>query len=160
LEPLSVRKEDSSAFPTFEIGPKQEDVMPGIEAGLRGMAEMRVARPHLASTLGNIGAEVLSTPSVALLMEQASRSAIADLLPRGKMTVGISISLRHFAATPLGQEVRAESELIKVEGRKLLFHVAVRDEVEAIAEGEIQQMIVSVDKFLSKVREKQGVRSV
>jgi fluoroacetyl-CoA thioesterase len=126
-----------------------------IEVGLQGVKEMRVERRHLASTLGNIGAEVLSTHSVALLMEQSSRDAIADCLPEGKITVGISISLRHFAATPLGLTVRSESRLVKVEGRKLRFQVVVRDEVEKIAEGENEQVIVSIDTFLDKVRTKE-----
>jgi hypothetical protein len=38
--------------------------MPGMEVGLRGEEEMIVERSDLASVMGNIGAEVLSTHRV------------------------------------------------------------------------------------------------
>ncbi|NIO06247.1 MAG: hypothetical protein GTN74_17070 [Proteobacteria bacterium] len=73
-----------------------------LQRGLRGEKEMVVERQDLASYTGNIGAEVLSTHRVVLLMEQAARNTIENLLPKGKITVGTSISIEHFAATPRG----------------------------------------------------------
>ncbi len=61
-------------------------------------------RSDLASVMGNIGAEVLSTHRVVLLMELAARNAIKESLPEGKMTVGTFIRIQHLAATPLGFE--------------------------------------------------------
>lgn len=121
-----------------------------IEPGLRGAAEMVVSRENLASHTGNIGAEVLSTHYVVLLMERASRDAIAGRLPEGRMSVGTEIRMRHFAATPLGEKVRAESVLTSFDGRKLIFHVTVRDACRRIAEGENVQVLVSVQAFLQK----------
>ena len=51
-------------------------MMPGVEVGLRGEEKMVVERSDLASMMGNIGAEVLSTHRVVLLMELAARNAI------------------------------------------------------------------------------------
>lgn len=128
--------------------------MAEIKNGLRGKEEMVVQREHLASTIGNIGAEVLSTHWVVLLMEMAARKAVDSLLPKGMITVGTGISISHFAATPLGSKVTAEAFLEKVEGRKLTFHVRVQDEFERIAEGTNEQMMVSVEGFLKKVKKK------
>jgi len=128
--------------------------MAEIETGLRGKEEMVVQREHLASTIGNIGAEVLSTHWVVLLMEKAARSAVNGLLPTGMITVGTMISIRHFAATPLGLKVTAEALLEKIEGRKLHFRVTVRDDFEKIAEGANEQMIVPMGGFLGKVKRK------
>jgi hypothetical protein len=50
--------------------------MPDIQIGLKGQEEMVVGRQDLASVMGNIGAEVLSTHRVVLLMELAARNAI------------------------------------------------------------------------------------
>src|SRR4030043_662907 len=108
--------------------------MPNIQIGLKGEEEMVVGRLDLASMMGNIGAEVLSTHRVVLLMELAARNAIKDRLPEGKMTVGTFIRIQHFAATPLGSKVHAEAFLKKVDGRKLGFDVIARDEFEKIAE--------------------------
>lgn len=128
--------------------------MPHIQIGLRGVEEMTVERQDLASMMGNIGAEVLSTHRVVLLMELAARNAIKDRLPEGMMTVGTFIRIQHLAASPLGSRVRAEAFLKKVDGRKLVFDVIARDEFEKIAEGENEHLMVSINKFLDRVKTK------
>ena len=128
--------------------------MPDIQSGLKGQEEMVVGRCDLASMMGNIGAEVLSTHRVVLLMELAARNAIKESLPEGKMTVGTFIRIQHFAATPLGSKVRAEASLKEIGGRRLVFDVAAYDEFEKIAEGENEQLIVSIDKFLARIKKK------
>jgi fluoroacetyl-CoA thioesterase len=122
--------------------------------GLKGHSEMRVGHDDLASVMGNIGAEALSTHRVVLLMEMAARDAIAGCLPGNKMTVGTSIKIRHLAATPLGVKVRAEAYLRDIIGKKLVFDVVAYDEFEKISEGENEQLIVSIDPFLRKTRRK------
>lgn len=131
--------------------------MPNIQIGLRGVEEMMVGRQDLASMMGNIGAEVLSTHRVVLLMELAARNAIKDRLPEGMMTVGTFIRIQHLAASPLGSRVRAEAFLKKVDGRKLVFDVIARDEFEKIAEGENEHLMVSIDKFLERVIKKKNL---
>jgi predicted thioesterase len=129
-------------------------MMPRVEVGLRGEEKMVVERSDLASMMGNIGAEVLSTHRVVLLMELAARNAIKESLPEGKMTVGTFIRIQHFAATPLGLKVRAEAYLKSMDGRTLIFDVVAYDEFEKIAEGENEQLLVSIDKFLSRIKKK------
>ena len=128
--------------------------MAEIKVGLKGSKEMVVERQDLASVMGNVGAEVLSTHRVVLLMELAARKTIEDRLPEGMMTVGTFIRIQHLAAAPLGSKVRAEARLKRIEGRRLVFDVAVFDETEKLAEGENEQLIVSVDKFLSRIKKK------
>lgn len=130
--------------------------MPEIEIGLKGTKEMVVERKDLASFVGNIGADVLSTQRIVVLMERAAMNAIEGLLPEGKMTVGTTINMKHLAATPLGVRVRAEARLTEIDGRRLVFEVMVYDEFEKIAEGENGRFIVSVEKFLEKIKMKQG----
>ena len=132
--------------------------MDEIRIGLRGTREIVVSEEDLASVTGNIGAEVLSTHCVVLLMELASRSSLESLLPEGKMTVGTQINLRHFGAVPLGARVRADSILTEISGRRLLFDMIAYDDFEKIAEGRNEQLIVSVAGFLRKFRWKKGVR--
>lgn len=128
--------------------------MTGFEIGLKGEKEMVVEPEDLASFGGNEGAEVLSTPRLIHLLEEAARNAIAGVLPEGKMTVGTLINMKHFAATPLGNKVRAEALLREVDGRRLVFDVAAYDEFEKISEGVNERFIVSIDKFLEKVKNK------
>lgn len=132
-----------------------ERIMPEIEIGLKGTEEMVVEKKDLASFMGNMGADVLSTHRVVLLMEQAARKAIEGRVPEGKMTVGTLIHLRHLAATPLGAKVRAEAHLREIDRARLVFDVVVYDEFEKISEGVNERFVVSVEKFLGKVKRKQ-----
>ena len=125
-----------------------------LKAGLRGEQDMIVGRQDLASVMGNIGAEVLSTHRLVLLMEMAARSALDGRLPEGKITVGTFVQIKHYAATPLGLAVRAEAYLRKIDGRRLTFDVAAYDEFEKIAEGQNEQLIVSKEKYLIGTRRK------
>ncbi len=132
-----------------------ERIMPEIEIGLKGTEEMVVEKKDLASFMGNMGADVLSTHRVVLLMEQAARKAIEGRVPEGKMTVGTVIHMRHLAATPLGRKVRAEAHLREIDRARLVFDVVVYDEFEKISEGVNERFVVSVEKFLGKVKRKQ-----
>ena len=128
--------------------------MSPLQVGLKGEEEMVVGPSDLASMMGNIGAEVLSTHRVVLLMELAARNAIKGVLPEGKMTVGTFIRIKHLAATPLGSKVCAKAYLKEIDGRKFVFDVAAYDEFEKIAEGENEQLIVTIDKFLARIKGK------
>lgn len=74
------------------------------------------------------------------------------------MTVGTLIHMRHLAATPLGAKVRAEAHLTEIDRARLVFEVVVYDEFEKISEGINERFIVSVKKFLGKVKKKQVKR--
>ena len=52
--------------------------MEGITAGLTGEVNITVRESDLASNYGNPGVEVLSTPRVAALVEEASINAVAE----------------------------------------------------------------------------------
>ena len=126
----------------------------GLQIGLGGEKEMVVTENDLASFTGNIGAEVLSTHCLVLLMELAARQAVEGHIPEGKITLGTRIDIRHLSAAPLGARVRAVARLSAVEGHRLHFHVAAYDHREKLAEGANEQIIVSRDLFLKRVRRK------
>jgi predicted thioesterase len=125
-----------------------------LQIGLTGEKEMVVTESDLASFAGNIGADVLSTHCIVLLIELAARQAIEGRIPEGKITLGTHIDIRHFSAAPIGSRVRAVARLVALEGHKLHFHVAAYDDVEKLAEGENEQVLVSQDFFLKKVKQK------
>jgi predicted thioesterase len=129
-------------------------VVATVEIGLRGEAKIKVGRKDLASSMGNPGAEVLSTPRLIGLLEEASRAATAGRLPAGSITVGSRVDVTHLAATPLGSKVRAEAFLREVDGRRLIFEVVAYDEFEKVAAGIHERFVVSKDRFLEKVRQK------
>lgn len=56
--------------------------MQGLRPGLCGQKEMTVEEKDLSSVTGNIGAKVLSTHCLVLLVELASRSVVENLPQR------------------------------------------------------------------------------
>lgn len=124
------------------------------EVGLRGSQELVVSERDFASFAGNLGVDVLSTHRVVLLLEMAARNAILGRIPKGKITLGTRIDIRHFAAAPFGAQVRAEAQLMAIEGRRLLFHVAAFDQFEKLAEGENEHIIVSLKGFKNRLQQK------
>jgi len=122
--------------------------------GLTGSARLTVTPAHTAAALGSGDLPVYGTPALVALLEQAAVNALTPRLSPEETTVGIRMELSHTAATPVGMEVRAEAELVAVEGRKLTFTVAAFDSRERIGEGRHQRMLVSRDRFLARIRSK------
>ena len=63
------------------------------------------------------------------LMEKTAWESVAPYLGEDEGTVGTLLNVAHLSATPLNMVVRCESELVEIDGRKLVFKVAAYDEV-------------------------------
>ena len=98
--------------------------------------------------------DVFATPCLGGLMERVSAELINEHLNPGEQSVGISMNLKHTAATPLGMAIRVRTEVIAVEGRKLTFKLEAFDEVEKIGEATHERFIIVADKFNARVAEK------
>ena len=104
--------------------------------------------------MGAAAPPVLSTPALLLWMEMTSRECVNELLQSGQDTVGVSVTLKHLAATPVGQQVRVVSKLVGIEGRIYSFEIEAFDEAEKIGEATHQRAAVLVAKFSERVRAK------
>jgi fluoroacetyl-CoA thioesterase len=122
--------------------------------GLVGESHATVDASMLASALGSGAIQVLSTPSMIALMENAAASAVQSVLPPGQTTVGTRLDVRHLAATPLGLGVRARAELLEVDGRKLTFHLEAFDTEEKIGEGTHERMVVDPTRLVARAAAK------
>ncbi len=127
--------------------------------GLKGQADVMVAQNNTAQAVGSGLAPVFGTPSLIALLEAAAVAAVRDLLPPEQTSVGVHLDVRHLAATPVGMCVRAEATLTAVEGRKLTFAVVAHDEVEQVAEGSHQRVVVDTQRFMQKAATKSHQRS-
>jgi len=121
-----------------------------IQAGLSSELTLLVAPEHLASRWGSGTPEVLATPQMIGLMEQAAVRAVDRLLPAGQCTVGSRIDVRHVAATPLGHHVTARATLEKVEGRLLTFRVTAEDSAGVVGEGVHERTIIDMARFIAR----------
>ena len=111
---------------------------------------MSEADTAIALRSGDVPA--LGTPRVVALCEEASVKAVASSMSPGLTTVGMRIQLDHLQPCAVGVEVVAEAVLEKVEGRRLIFHVAVNDSGGLVAAGKVTRVLVDVERFLDKLR--------
>src|SRR5215510_14676021 len=128
--------------------------MDRLRSGLSGTAELVVGEQHTAPRVGSGRVHVLATPVMINLIEAAALAAIEHLLPPGYQSLGTRLDVRHIAATPVGMRVRAEVEVLKVDGRTVTFRVSVADEKEPVGDGTHERMVVNVSRFDVRVQDK------
>ena len=124
--------------------------------GLIGKSEMVVKEEDLVSKLGSVAVDVLSTPKLVQLLEAATIEAIQEFIPSDQLSLGTRMKIKHLSPTPLGMRVVAHALLKEVDKNRLLFSVDAYDEMEKIAEGEHERILVSKERFLQKVEKKRA----
>lgn len=121
-----------------------------LEAGRIFVIEREVTENDTAKAFGSGELEVLATPKMIALMEEASYKCVADGLDAGASTVGTYLDVKHLAATPVGMKVKVESALEEVDGRRLVFALKAYDECGLIGEGKHERFVVFSEKFVTK----------
>ncbi len=92
--------------------------------------------------------EVLATSRVIALMELAAARLMKPLLQAGQLSVGVSIEIKHFAPTPVGEEVKALATYTGLEGKIYQFEVAVFDRAGKVASGRHTRAIVETTRLI------------
>lgn len=123
-----------------------------VQAGLKGTSETVVTVQNTAKSVGSGSLEVFATPMMVALMENAAINALD--LPEDQTSVGTYLDVSHLAATPVGMKVRAEAEVVEVDGRKLIYKLEAYDEKEKIGEGRHERFLVNNEKFMAKAKAK------
>lgn len=99
--------------------------------------------------------EVFATGYLVGLLEWSCIKAINPHIDWPlEQTLGTRINVSHEAATPPGLEITVMVELIKVEGRKLVFSVEAHDGVDLISRGEHERFVINKERFDGKMVEK------
>jgi fluoroacetyl-CoA thioesterase len=121
-----------------------------MSAGLKGEARLVVGHSDTARALGSGEVEVLGTPRLVALLEEATIDAVKGYLDNGSTTVGMRVQVDHLQPTPVGAEVFAEAYLDKIEGRRITFTVTASDSGGLVAAGKVTRVVVDVNRFMSK----------
>lgn len=125
-----------------------------IEIGIQGHAETLVEKEDTAQAVGSGELLVYATPCMAALMEGAACESIAPFLAGDESSVGTRMELTHSSATPVGMQVRAESVVTAVDGRKVTFEIAAYDEAGEIGRAVHERFIIKTERFLEKCYDK------
>jgi len=121
-----------------------------LAAGLKGEARLVVGDDDTARALGSGDVDVLGTPRLVALLEEATLDAVNGCLDTGSTTVGMRVQVDHLQPTPVGAEVLAEAYLDKIEGRRITFTVTASDSGGLVAAGKVTRVVVDVNRFMSK----------
>ena len=125
-----------------------------LHTGMKGEARTAVTETNTAAAMGSGLLPVFATPSMVALMEQAACEAVAPAMAAGQGTVGTLLNVKHLAASPVGDSIRAEAELVEVDGRRLVFRVSACDGSGPIGEGTHERFVIQNEKFLAKANAK------
>lgn len=125
-----------------------------LKIGITAQVGKTVSEDDTAVKFGSGGVRVFATPMMVALMENAALNAVDPHFGEDSATVGLSLNVKHLAATPVGMKVTAAAELIGIEGKKLTFKVEAYDEQEKIGEGIHERYIIKLSKFLEKANQK------
>jgi len=134
----------------------KDSLKPGLRATLAMPVAPGMLVPNLARFFGNFAdmPEVMATMAMVGFIESACLKCLEGHLDPGEHSVGVHVDVSHVAATPAGMTIRAEVELVAVEGRKLAFAVKAFDEGGLIGEGRHQRAVIDVARFRERVRAK------
>jgi predicted thioesterase len=127
-----------------------------IGVGQEGILEQTVRPQHGADRFQNAGVTVLATPVLCHWFESAAVLAMAQQLESGESTVGTRLTIEHLKATPLGMQVRVTARVVAVDGRRVDFEVSAFDDVELVARGTHERVVVDLERFLARVHAKRA----
>ena len=125
-----------------------------LDIGRTYSSQTRVEEWMTAEKAGNKGVDVLSTPQLVQLIEEAAMHCIAPILAPEQLSVGTHIDVEHRKPVPVGFIVRTEVEVVQVDGPRITFTVQVFDEQENVAEGTHERYVIDRSKFISKLEDK------
>lgn len=122
-----------------------------LKEGLTFTSKTTVTDALTAKALGSGDMDVLATPAMVALMENAAMMAVAPELLEGMTTVGGHIETSHLRPSKVGAEIEAKAVLEKIDGKKLFFAVEAMQDGNVIGQGKHLRFIVDRDKFLSRL---------
>jgi fluoroacetyl-CoA thioesterase len=129
--------------------------------GATGSATLVVARSDLANQLSaeheGLFPPVFATARMVAFMELAAGRALAPILEEGEVSVGVSIDVRHTAATAVGSTVRATARFVGVNGKFYRFEVTAEDDGGEIGRGTHERAIVESGRLLAGAQRRSRV---
>ncbi len=123
-----------------------------VPLGARGEAEQIVEFHHTLTAHHPTLPPVYSTPDMIRLMETAAFYALQPYCEGDEITVGTAINVEHRSASAIGARVKAEAVLEAFDGKFYIVRVTARDDAQEIGRGTVGRAVVSVGKFLGRMK--------
>ena len=92
--------------------------------------------------------QVVSTPAMIGMMEQASIQAIAPFLDTDESSVGTKVCITHTAAARIPSQVTVRSRFTEFTGRRYVFEVeAFNEDGKKMGEGTHERAVIDLKRF-------------
>lgn len=127
-----------------------------LQTGIKNRLSLQVTPENTAKAMGSGDLEVFATPAMIALIEETAWKSVAPALDPGQSTVGTNLQISHLSATPVGLSVWCETELVEMDGRRLVFQADVYDDQGKIGTGIHERFLVQRERFLQKTQSKRS----
>jgi fluoroacetyl-CoA thioesterase len=128
--------------------------MKPVPIGAHGEAEETVTFEHTLTSHNSELPPVYSTPDMIRLMEVASFRALQPYYEGDEISVGTAINIEHRAAIGVGAKILTKAALESFDGRFYTLRVSASGGDVEIGRGTVTRAIVSVEKFVERLRAK------
>lgn len=127
-----------------------------IAIGTQHEVSVTVTREITAAVMKSGSLEVLATPYMVALMEQAASELCDKFVPEGISTVGTALNISHLAPTCVGGKVKAIATVTAFDGRKVSFDVEAYDDAGLIGKGTHERFTIKIESFMKKAAERKA----
>jgi fluoroacetyl-CoA thioesterase len=126
---------------------------PTLRPGISLVRRVPVGSDKTISFMGEEG-RVYGTPYLIGDVEHACRNLILDHAEPDEDSVGIEVAIKHLAPTLPGSTIEIAATVTAVEGRKVIFAVTVKDEIDTISSGSHTRFVVDRAKTIERLKAK------
>lgn len=130
---------------------------PSLQPGVSLTRKIAIDRDRTIGFMGE-DARVYATPLMIRDMEMTCRDLIMEHVETGEDSVGIEVSVKHLAASLVGMTVEITVRVAAVEGRKVVFDVSAKDELDVIGAGMHARFVVDTAKTVERLKAKAARR--
>ncbi len=124
-----------------------------LRPGVSRVGRIQIDRDRTIGFMGEEG-RVYATPRLVQDIEHTCRNLILEHADDGEDSVGIDVSIRHLAPTLPGMTAEITATVSAVEGRKVTFEIAAKDNLEPICAGTHSRFVVDKGKTLERLKAK------
>ncbi len=129
-----------------------------MEKGIKNTIVVSVAEGDTARVLRSGTLDVWGTPAMAALIEETAWKSVAPYLNEGQSTVGSKLDICHLSPSPVGMNVRCETVLVEIDGRRLSFKAEVYDEAGLVGTASHERFIIDSERFMAKAEGKMAAQ--
>ena len=126
---------------------------PTLQPGISLVRRVSVGSDKTISFMGEEG-RVYGTPYLIGDIEHTCRNLILDHAEPDEDSVGIEVAIKHLAPTLPGSTIEIAATVTAVEGRKVIFTVTVKDEIDTISSGSHARFVVDKAKTIERLKAK------